>query len=69
MNQARPLGLAVVILGAVLLGFAYHFSQAPMDQISNTFTGRYTDNTTWYITAGIVAVVCGGLLAMFGKRI
>lgn len=69
MYPARPVGLGVVILGAVLLGFAYHFSQAPMDQLSDTLTGHYTDNTTWYMIAGIVAIVCGGLVAAFGKRI
>lgn len=62
------LGIAVLILGAVLLGFGYHFSQAPVDQISNTLTGRFTDNTMWYIIVGIAMMVGGGLLTFSSKR-
>jgi LPXTG-motif cell wall-anchored protein len=51
------------------LGFAYHFSEAPTDQISNALTGRYTDSTMWYIIAGIAAVVGGGFLTVSAKRI
>jgi LPXTG-motif cell wall-anchored protein len=68
MDISRALGIAAVVLGAVLLGFAYNASQAPMEQISNTLTGRYTDNTMWYMIAGIAAVVGGGLLAVVGRR-
>jgi hypothetical protein len=68
MDMSRALGIAAVVLGAVLLGFAYNASQAPIDQISNTLTGRYTDNTMWYMAAGIAAVVGGGLLTAFGRR-
>lgn len=62
------LGIAILILGAVLLGFGYHFSQAPVDQISNTLTGRFTDNTMWYIIVGIAMMVGGGLLTFSSKR-
>jgi hypothetical protein len=53
----------------VLLGFAHHLSEAPIDQISNALTGRYTDSTMWYVIAGIAAVISGGLLTAFGRRI
>jgi drug/metabolite transporter (DMT)-like permease len=69
MNAGRTLGVAVLTLGVVLLGFAYHFSEAPIDQISNALTGRYTDSTMWYIIAGIAAVVAGGFLTVSAKRI
>jgi LPXTG-motif cell wall-anchored protein len=69
MNTGRTLGIAVLILGAVLLGFGYHFSEAPIDQISNALTGRYTDSTMWYIIAGITMVATGGFLTVFAKRI
>ena len=69
MNTGRKLGVAVLVLGVVLLGFAYHFSEAPVDQISNALTGRYSDSTMWYIIAGIAAVVGGGFLTVSAKRI
>ena len=62
------LGVAVLVIGAVLLGFGYHFSQAPVDQISNSLTGRFTDNTMWYIAVGVAMMIGGGLLAASGKR-
>jgi hypothetical protein len=69
MNTTRPLGIAVLILGAVLVGFGYHFSGAPMDQISNSLTGRYSDSTMWYLIGGIALVITGGFLALSGRRI
>ena len=69
MKIAQILGIAVLIAGAVLLGFAYNASEAPVEKISNALTGRYSDNTMWYIMIGIVMLVTGGVLAVFGKRI
>jgi hypothetical protein len=69
MNTSQPLGIAVLTLGVVLLGFAYHFSEAPTDQISNALTGRYTDSTMWYIVAGSVTAVIAGFLTAVGRRI
>ena len=63
------LGVIVLAVGAVLLGFAYHASNAPLDQLSNTLTGRFTDRTMWYFVLGGGAALTGALLALFGKRI
>lgn len=68
MNIYQIVAGVAVTLGAVLLGFAYHASNAPIDQITNTLTGRYTDQTMWYLAVGIAAVVGGGFLALFGRR-
>jgi hypothetical protein len=69
MNTTRTLGIAVLILGVVLLGFGYHFSEAPVDQLSNTLTGHYSDSTMWYLIGGVVLAVTGGFLAVSGRRI
>ena len=63
MTQTKIIGLVALALGAVLLFFAWRASQAPMDQMSEALTGRFTGNTMWYLLGGIVAVVAGaGLL-------
>jgi hypothetical protein len=51
------------------LGFAYHASNAPLDQLSNALTGRFTDQTMWYFVLGAAAALGGALLALFGKPI
>jgi multisubunit Na+/H+ antiporter MnhB subunit len=67
MSPVRMLGIVVFAVGIVLLYFGYHASNAPVDQLSNTLTGRFTDRTMWYFVGGGAAAIGGALLAMFGK--
>jgi len=69
MKPIQMVGVVAFVVGAILLGFGYHASNAPVDQLSNTLTGRFTDQTMWYFVLGAVAAVGGALLALFGKRI
>jgi Protein of unknown function (DUF3185) len=55
------------LIGLVFLGFAYHASNAPIEQVSEAITGRYTNQTMWYLIVGIAAAVGGVLLVAFGK--
>ena len=59
-------GIVALVVGVVLLGFAYQSSNAPLEQIISTFTGRYTDQTMWYLIGGIVLALAGGIL--IGRR-
>ena len=68
LSMSRMLGVAALVLGVFLLVLAYRASNAPIDQLSNALTGRYTDQTMWYLLAGIAAVVIGGVLLLFAKR-
>jgi hypothetical protein len=43
-------------------------SHSVADQVSNTFTGRFTQATTWYILGGGAAALFGLLLVLFGGR-
>ena len=69
MKPIQMLGVVVLAVGAILLALAYHASNAPLDQLSNTLTGRFTDQTMWYFVVGAAAALGGALLALFGKRI
>jgi hypothetical protein len=63
MILSNIIGIVALVVGAVLLYFAWRASQAPLDQMSEALTGRFTGNTMWYLLGGIVAVVVGaGLL-------
>ncbi len=69
MSQSNIIGLVVLALGGVLLFFAWRASNAPVEQLSEALTGRYTDNTMWYMSGGVVAVVAGiALLVRGGAR-
>lgn len=69
MKPLQILGVVVFAVGAVLLIFAYHASQAPLDQLNNALTGRYTNQTMWYVVLGAAAALGGALVTVFGKRI
>ncbi len=68
MPMNRILGLAVFAVGVFLLGFAYNATQAPVEELANTITGRYSDQTMWFFIAGLAATVGGGLFAVVGGR-
>jgi hypothetical protein len=64
----RIIGVVVLAIGVALLAVAYHSTDAPLERLSNTITGRYSNETMWYFALGIAAAVGGGLLAVFGSR-
>lgn len=67
--NTQLIGIVALAVGAVLLYFGYNASQAPVDQLSNTLTGRYTDNTMWYVIGGVAMVATGIAVTLFGRRI
>lgn len=68
MTMNRIIGAVIFAVGVFLLMTAYTSSQAPMEELSNTITGSYSDSTMWYFVAGIAATIGGGLLALKGTR-
>ena len=63
MSLIRLFGIVAFVIGLSLLGFAHKASTAPMEQLSNTLLGRYSDETMWYFFLGLAAVLGGGMLA------
>jgi uncharacterized membrane protein YidH (DUF202 family) len=68
MSSNQIIGILLVAVGLFLLVFGYNASQAPLDQLSEAFTGKYRDSTMVYLAGGIIALVAGGALAMLGRR-
>ncbi len=68
MTINRIIGAVICAVGVFLLMTAYNSTQAPVEELSNALTGRYSDNTMWYFGAGVVAAVAGGLIFVFGAR-
>jgi len=68
MNTQRILGVVLLVAGVVLLVLGMNASHSMADQVSNTFTGRFTHATTWYIFGGGVTGLFGLLLVLLGAR-
>ncbi len=67
MSVSRILGIILLIVGVVCLGFGWNSSNAVVDQVAVAATGRYTHDTMWYIIAGIAMIVGGGALFIGGR--
>ncbi|MGY6549093.1 MAG: DUF3185 family protein [Roseinatronobacter sp.] len=68
MSPSRVIGLVSLVLGGVLLILAWRASNAPIEQLSEVLTGRYTSNTMWYLLSGIAGVVIGAVLLLQDAR-
>ncbi|MBI1206862.1 MAG: DUF3185 family protein [Azospirillum sp.] len=68
MTSNQVFGIVILAIGIALLGVAYNASNAPLDQISNAVTGRFTDRTMWYGIGGAAAALAGVLLMLVGRR-
>jgi hypothetical protein len=68
MSMPRILGVVLLVIGVILLIVGMNASHSAADQISNTFTGRFTHETAWYIFGGGAAALFGLLMVLFGPR-
>ena len=68
MNSQRVFGFVILAVGIILLVVGMNSSHSIADQVSNTFTGRFTQATTWYIVGGIAALIGGGAMLRTGGR-
>lgn len=68
MSPVRIIGIVLVAIGAVLLVFAFTAADSPVEEVTRTLTGRFTEQTRWHFILGIAAIVGGALLAIFGRR-
>ncbi len=59
MGQSRIIGIVLIVVGAIVLYFGYNASQSITEQLSETLTGRFTDETMLYFIVGAILVVVG----------
>ena len=55
----RAIGLALLVVGAILLVLGFNSSESLGSQISEFFSGSPTDKTVWLLIGGVVALVVG----------
>lgn len=67
MGNQKLVGVVLLVVGAILLYFGYQSSQSVGGQITESLTGRFTDETMWFLVGGAAAVAAGGFMALFQK--
>ena len=68
MSPQRIVGVVLLVVGVILLIIGMNSSESVADQVSKTFTGRFTKDTVWYIVGGVAAGLCGLLMVLFSGR-
>ena len=59
MNQNKMIGIILLVVGAIALYFGFNATNAPMEEMTEAFTGQYSDNTMMYLIGGAVAGIAG----------
>lgn len=59
MNQKMIIGIALLVLGAVLLYFGLNAANAPAEEFAEALTGQYSDRTMMYLAGGAISAVIG----------
>jgi len=59
-------GLALLVIGIVLIVYGVSASNSVGSQISQTFTGAPTNKTLWLLIGGIGAAIVGAFLTFTG---
>ncbi|HBN13926.1 DUF3185 family protein [Pseudohongiella sp. SYSU M77423] len=63
MPSKQVIGIVLLVLGVLLLFFGWQSSQSVGEQVTEAVTGRFTDETMWYLIGGVIAVVLGAIYA------
>jgi len=66
--NGRALAVLLLVLGVVLLIFGINASDAPVDRISESLTGKFTDSTMLYLILGVAGIAVGGGMLALGRR-
>lgn len=67
MASSKLFGIILLVVGIGLLYFGYQSTQSVGDQITETLTGRFTDQTMWYLIGGAAAAAAGAFLTFVKK--
>jgi drug/metabolite transporter (DMT)-like permease len=67
METGKVAGLVLLVVGLILLFFGWQGSESLGDQVTETITGRFTDETMWYLIGGAAALAAGAYLTFFKR--
>jgi hypothetical protein len=64
----RMIGIALLVVGVVLIVFGMNASASLGSRLSEFFTGAPSDRTIWLLVVGVVAAIVGLGLLLVGRR-
>lgn len=64
MKTNKLIGIILIVIGAVLLYFGFNATEAPLEEVSEAVTGKYSDETMYYLVGGGIALVLGLVLSV-----
>lgn len=64
MPRTRIIGIALIVVGAVLLWQGWQIKQSLGSRISEALQGAPSENAMWMLAAGAVAAVVGIVLTL-----
>ena len=62
MSPKGIAGVALLIGGLILLYFGYNASETITEGVTEAVTGRYSDETMYYLIGGAIAAIVGILM-------
>ncbi|MBX3725519.1 MAG: DUF3185 family protein [Xanthomonadales bacterium] len=68
MAASKLVGLVLLVLGGILLYFGFTATESIGERVVEGVTGRYTDQTMWYLIGGGVSAAAGLGLLLFGRK-
>ena len=68
MSTTKLAALVLIVVGGMLLYFGYSASESVLESVTESVTGRFSDQTTMYLVAGAACAVVGVALLLFGKK-
>ena len=69
MAPIRIGGIVLLAVGVILFFVGLNASDSMADQVSNFFTGRFTEATMWYMVGGAALAVGGLVMLAAGGRL
>lgn len=58
----KGIGIALLVVGIVLIAYGFSASDSAASGISRAFTGAPTNRTLWFLLGGAAAAIVGAVL-------
>lgn len=68
MSVKAIVGFVLLAAGVVAFIYGLNASKSLVEQVSNSFIGRFSEATTWYMIGGFAAAAFGLLMLITGFR-